>query len=61
MKLVDIILTLFFPPIAVANRYGIGKQFFLNLILTVVGWVPGVIHAWITVSKKTAAPELGTV
>lgn len=47
MSLLTIILAVLLPPLAVALQYGISKQFFINLILTLVGWLPGVIHAFI--------------
>jgi len=33
-----------FPPLAVAARFGIGRDFFLNLFLTVCGYIPGHVH-----------------
>ncbi|KAF9532983.1 hypothetical protein CPB83DRAFT_743518, partial [Crepidotus variabilis] len=33
-----------FPPLAVAARFGIGKDFWLNLILTICGYIPGHVH-----------------
>ncbi len=42
-----IILAIIFPPAAVAVKDGIGGQFVLNLILTILGWLPGIIHALI--------------
>ncbi|KAJ3558289.1 hypothetical protein NP233_g11537 [Leucocoprinus birnbaumii] len=33
-----------FPPLAVAARFGIGKDFWLNLLLTICGYIPGHGH-----------------
>ncbi|KAI0093523.1 hypothetical protein BDY19DRAFT_882084 [Irpex rosettiformis] len=33
-----------FPPLAVAARFGIGGDFWLNLILTICGYIPGHVH-----------------
>ncbi|KAG9003450.1 hypothetical protein FRB94_009985 [Tulasnella sp. JGI-2019a] len=33
-----------FPPLAVAARFGIGKDFFTNLLLTLCGYFPGHFH-----------------
>lgn len=41
-----ILLTIFLPPVAVAIKQGIGVQFLINLVLTLIGWLPGVIHAF---------------
>ncbi|KAF4615352.1 hypothetical protein D9613_003059 [Agrocybe pediades] len=35
------ILGTLFPPLAVAARFGIGKDFWLNLLLTICGYIPG--------------------
>ncbi|KAF9069617.1 hypothetical protein BDP27DRAFT_1392285 [Rhodocollybia butyracea] len=38
------ILGTLFPPLAVAARFGIGSDFFLNLLLTICGYIPGHVH-----------------
>ncbi|RDB21370.1 hypothetical protein Hypma_011604 [Hypsizygus marmoreus] len=38
------ILGTLFPPLAVAARFGIGKDFWLNLLLTICGYIPGHGH-----------------
>lgn len=40
-----IVLSLFLPPVAVFFKVGIGFHFWLNIILTILGIVPGQIHA----------------
>jgi len=42
-------LCVIFPPLAVLLTGRIGS-FFLSLVLTVLGWLPGVIHAFFVVS-----------
>ena len=54
------ILALFFPPIAVVIRFGIGGKFFLNILLTLIGWLPGVIHAFILLVKHPVSEEVST-
>ncbi len=49
------ILAIFFPPLAVALRYGISGTFFLNLLLTMLGGIPGIIHAFIVLSRPQVA------
>ena len=49
MKLVTILLALFLPPVAVFLAKGLGKTFWLNVLLTLLGGIPGVIHALIVV------------
>lgn len=53
MKLLDIILSILIPPLAVFLRKGAGKDFVINLILScLLFWVGGIIHAFIILSKK---------
>jgi len=44
-------LAIFIPPIAVFLKTGCGADFLINIGLTILGWIPGVIHAWWVVSK----------
>lgn len=46
MSLIMILLTIFLPPVAVAIKEGLGLQLLLNILLTLIGWLPGVIHAF---------------
>lgn len=47
-KLLLIIIAVFIPPLAVFLNKGIGKHFLINLVLTLLFFVPGMIHAiWI--------------
>lgn len=43
--ILKIIIAIFLPPLAVALAHGIGKKFLINVLLTLLGWIPGVIHA----------------
>ncbi|WP_199285826.1 YqaE/Pmp3 family membrane protein [Hyphomonas beringensis] len=56
MSLLMILLTIFLPPVAVALKEGIGLQFVLNLILTLIGWLPGVIHAFWVLTRGGSDP-----
>jgi uncharacterized membrane protein YqaE (UPF0057 family) len=55
MTFAEIILAIFFPPIAVLLRFGLTGKFGINILLTMLGWLPGVIHAFISLSKKPKA------
>lgn len=44
-KLLLIIIAILLPPLAVGLKAGIGGAFILNLILTLIFWLPGVLHA----------------
>jgi uncharacterized membrane protein YqaE (UPF0057 family) len=55
MSLLTILLTIFLPPVAVAMKEGIGGQFVINVVLTLIGWLPGVIHAfWVNTRGGSA-------
>lgn len=48
MDFIKILFSVVLPPLGVFLEVGIGKQFFLNILLTILGYLPGVIHAvWI--------------
>ena len=53
MKLLLIILAIFIPPLAAALQVGISTHFWINLILTILGGIPGMIHAlWLVLTNK---------
>jgi uncharacterized membrane protein YqaE (UPF0057 family) len=48
MDVIRILLSIPLPPLGVFLQVGIGVQFWINIVLTLLGYVPGVIHAvWI--------------
>lgn len=48
MELISIIAAVVFPPLGVFLQVGLSAAFWLNIVFTVLGWLPGVIHAlWI--------------
>ncbi|MEK9766410.1 MAG: YqaE/Pmp3 family membrane protein [Thalassolituus sp.] len=48
MDLIRIILTVLLPPLGVFLQVGICGAFWLNILLTLLGYLPGIIHAvWI--------------
>ncbi|MDT0295411.1 YqaE/Pmp3 family membrane protein [Mesonia ostreae] len=46
MSLLTIILSILLPPLAVFLNHGLGTKFLISLLLTLVGWLPGVIYAF---------------
>jgi uncharacterized membrane protein YqaE (UPF0057 family) len=44
-------LAIFLPPVAVVLKRGCGADFLINILLTILGWLPGCIHAWYVISK----------
>ena len=52
MDIIRIIIAIFIPPLGVFLQEGLGKHFWINLILTLLGYVPGIIHAlWIILKR----------
>lgn len=51
MSVFSIIICILLPPLAVALEKGIGKDFLINLLLTLLGWFPGVIHGFYVLSR----------
>jgi uncharacterized membrane protein YqaE (UPF0057 family) len=53
MDILRIILAIILPPLGVFMQVGLGGQFWLNILLTLLGYIPGIIHAlWIILSRK---------
>jgi uncharacterized membrane protein YqaE (UPF0057 family) len=47
-NLIRIILSVIVPPVGVFLKVGLGLQFWLNIVLTLFGYIPGLVHAiWI--------------
>ena len=52
MDVLRIILSVIIPPVGVFLQVGIGLHFWLNILLTLLGYFPGLIHAvWIILRK----------
>ncbi|MFD0975527.1 YqaE/Pmp3 family membrane protein [Salinimicrobium gaetbulicola] len=45
--MLTIILNILLPPLAVYLNHGVGTTLLISIILTIIGWIPGVIHAFI--------------
>ena len=52
MDIVRIIIAIFLPPLGVFLQVGLGGQFWLNILLTLLGYVPGLVHAIWIIAKK---------
>lgn len=52
MDLIRIILSILIPPLGVFLQVGIGGHFWLNILLTLLGYFPGLIHAIWVIAKK---------
>ncbi|MBM7070077.1 MULTISPECIES: YqaE/Pmp3 family membrane protein [Roseobacteraceae] len=52
MDLIRIILSVIIPPLGVFLQVGFGKHFWLNILLTLLGYIPGLVHAVYIVARK---------
>ena len=54
MEILKIVFAVLLPPVAAFLQVGLSTHFFLNIVLTLVGYVPGLVHAlWLVFSKQT--------
>ena len=53
--LLKIIISILLPPVAAYLQVGFSLHFFLNVVLTLFGFLPGIVHAlWLVISKQKA-------
>jgi len=54
--IVLILLAIVLPPLAAFFVVGLTTHFWINLVLTLLGWIPGTIHAlWLVVARPSVA------
>ena len=49
---IKIIFAILLPPVGVFLEVGLGAHFWINVILTLLGYIPGIIHALYVILKK---------
>ena len=54
-RIVALFFGLFFPPIAVLMVDGLTLQLLINILLTLFGFLPGIVHAFWIVLKADSA------
>ncbi|XP_073127760.1 low temperature-induced protein lt101.2 [Henckelia pumila] len=42
---VEVLLAIFLPPLGVFLRFGCGMEFWICLLLTILGYIPGILYA----------------
>lgn len=50
--ILKILLAIFLPPVGVFMEVGLGMHFWLNILLTFLGYIPGIIHAVYIILRK---------
>lgn len=51
MDILRIILAILLPPVGVFLQVGLTKHFWINVLLTIIGYVPGIVHAVWVIAK----------
>ena len=55
MLILKIILAIFLPPVAAFLQVGLSVHFFLNILLTLLFGIPGMVHAiWLVATDRQA-------
>ncbi len=52
MDVIRIIVAIFLPPLGVFLQVGFGLDFWINIVLTLFGYIPGIVHAVWIIAKK---------
>jgi uncharacterized membrane protein YqaE (UPF0057 family) len=51
MDFLRIIIAILLPPLGVFLQVGITKHFWINILLTILGYIPGIVHAVWVIAK----------
>ena len=53
MIIVKVLLAIFLPPLAAFLQVGVSAHFWINIVLTLLGGIPGMIHAlWLVLKDR---------
>lgn len=52
MDIIRIIAAIILPPLGVFLQVGFGKHFWFNIILTILGFIPGIVHAVYIIARE---------
>ncbi len=58
MNIIRVILAILLPPVGVFLTVGLGLHFWLNILLTIFGYIPGIVHAVWIISSRSEEREL---
>jgi uncharacterized membrane protein YqaE (UPF0057 family) len=56
MDVLRVLFAIILPPLGVFLQVGLGGHFWLNILLTLLGYVPGVIHAVYIIATRSERP-----
>ncbi|WP_299879435.1 YqaE/Pmp3 family membrane protein [uncultured Sulfitobacter sp.] len=52
MDIVRIICAIILPPLGTFLEVGLSRQFWLNVLLTLLGYIPGIVHAVYIIARR---------
>jgi uncharacterized membrane protein YqaE (UPF0057 family) len=52
MDIIRIIIAILLPPLGVFLQVGFAGAFWLNILLTLLGYIPGIVHAVYIIAKR---------
>jgi uncharacterized membrane protein YqaE (UPF0057 family) len=58
LNIVRVILAILLPPVGVLLTVGLGLHFWINILLTIFGYIPGIVHAVWIISSRAKEREL---
>ena len=57
MDLIRILIAILLPPLGVFLQVGLGLHFWINILLTLLGYIPGIVHAvWVIATVGPRGP-----
>jgi uncharacterized membrane protein YqaE (UPF0057 family) len=56
-SILKLIIAVLLPPLGVLIEEGVGKQLLINIVLTIFGYLPGIIHATWLIAQADAADK----
>jgi uncharacterized membrane protein YqaE (UPF0057 family) len=58
MNILRVIFAILLPPLGVFLTVGLGMHFWINILLTILGYIPGIVHAVWIISSRAKEREL---
>jgi uncharacterized membrane protein YqaE (UPF0057 family) len=52
LDLLRILIAILLPPLGVFLQVGLGKHFWINILLTLLGYIPGIVHAVYIIARR---------
>ncbi|MCA1176363.1 YqaE/Pmp3 family membrane protein [Pantoea rodasii] len=52
MDFIRIVIAILLPPVGVFLQVGFGGAFWLNILLTLCGYIPGIVHAVWVIARR---------